>query len=567
MNLPQQRLASMTLEEKIGQLFLLAFSGHRLDEARILFEDYFVGASYLGNDNLPTPEAAVALTAQLQQFAATTRQKIPLLLGADQEGAWGVMVPGSSTGPGNMALGATGRPEDAFAMYEVIGKELRAVGLNAVFAPSADCNSNPTNSIIGMRSFGENPRLVAAMTAAAVRGAHAGGVIATLKHFPGHGDTTTDTHRGLATVHRSREALMAIDLYPFAAGIKAGADIVMTAHIQFPALDPKNPATLSKVILQDLLRGEMGFDGVILTDSMNMQAMMKNFAPEDSAVRALNAGVDLIMLAEEHYNHDAATYLRSQTALLQAVKRAVEEERLPLERVDEAVGRVLALKQRFGLLPEELEPIEAADQQPLLASEVGNANHRAVELRVSQHAVAVLRDARQHIPIPPSTPVTLVNTTTRKSYENLGATRGIGPNQIEPAFDSFTLAMKDRFGSITVMAAEDILYHDDGAFPETGLIVAVTENYPLPGIDFDQESQPVIVRQLHERANDRLVVVALRDPYELETFPPLDTYVCAFSFRPCSAQAAVDVLSGVVQPGGWTPVSVPGTDYKARDIE
>src|SRR5215207_921303 len=184
MDLLRQFVESMTLEEKIGQLFLLAFSKNRLDEARILFEQYFVGASYISNDNVPTPEAAVDLTTQLQNFAASTRLKIPLLLGADQEGVWGVMVPASCTGPGNMALGATGRPDDAYAMYEVIGRELLSVGLNAVFGPAADCNSNPYNSIIGMRAFGEKPGLVGAMTAAAVRGAQAGGVIATLKHFP-----------------------------------------------------------------------------------------------------------------------------------------------------------------------------------------------------------------------------------------------------------------------------------------------------------------------------------------------------------------------------------------------
>jgi beta-N-acetylhexosaminidase len=554
----QQLLDSMTLEEKIGQLFLLAFSKDRLDEARILFEEHFVGASYLSNDNVPTPEAALDLTRRLQQFAASTRLKIPLLLGVDQEGAWGVMVPGSCTGPGNMALGATGRPKDAFAMYEVIGRELASVGLNAVFAPSADCNSNPYNSIIGMRSFGEKPSLVAAMTAAAVRGAHSGGVIATIKHFPGHGDTTSDTHRDLAAVKRSREELAAIDLYPFAEGIRAGADIVMTAHILFPAIDAKNPATLSRIILQDLLRGQMGFQGVILSDSMNMQAMTKNYALEDAAIQALNAGVDVIMLAEEHYSHDATTYLRQQTLLLTAVKQAVQDGRLPLERVDDATTRVLTLKRKFGLLPGEF------DDQRFSASNVGGAANRAVELNVSRHAVAVLRDTQMHVPIDPAKSLTLVNTTLRASYDILGATRGIGPNQMTPAFDYFATALGKRYPNVTILSAEQVLA---GAFPADGLIVAVTENYPLPGTDFDQSSQPHVIRRLHERAADRLVVVALRDPYELTTLPSIETYVCAFSFRPAAAQAVVDVLSGIVPPSGDTPVSVPGTAYSARDVK
>ena len=378
----EQLITQMTLEEKIGQLFLLAFAGERLDEARVLMEDYFVGSCYISNDNVPTPEKAFALTTKLQSYAANTRLKIPLMLGVDQEGAWGVMVPGSCTGPGNMALGATNLPEDAYQMYKVIGQELSAVGLNTLFAPAADCNSNPHNSIIGMRSFGENPKRVAAMTAAAVRGTRDGGAIPTVKHFPGHGDTTTDSHRGIPTVNRSKEELFAIDLFPFAEGIKAGVDMVMTAHIIFTALDPHRPATLSPIILQDVLRKEMGFDGVILTDSMNMKAMKKNYAPEDSAVQAFKAGVDLIMLAEEHYDHDAKNYLRNQIALLEAVKNAVQNGQLLLERIDDAVRRVLSLKSRYNLFPKSKTEWK----------KVGSDENRKVELEVSRHAVAVLRD-------------------------------------------------------------------------------------------------------------------------------------------------------------------------------
>src|SRR5258708_17308653 len=418
----QQTLGSMTLDEKIGQLFLLAFSKNRLDEARVLFQDYFVGASYLSNDNLPDPQAAVALTSTLQQYAASTRLQLPLLLGVDQEGAWGVMVPASCTGPGNMALGAGHKTGDVQRMYRVIGEELSAVGLNTVFAPCADCNSNPNNSIIGMRSFGEKPALVGALTAAAIKGAHEGGLAVSIKHFPGHGDTTMDSHRGLSTVTRTRDELNKIDLYPFVQGIRAGADIVMTSHIIFSALDPENPATLSKIILQDVLRGELGFEGVILTDSMNMQAMKRNYRPEDSAVRALLAGVDLIMLAEEHYDHDAATYLKQQAALIGEVKTAIEQGVLHLSRVDQAVSRVLKLKAERGLLGGTY-PQPQAD-----ISLVGSADHRAIEPDVSRHAGAILRHKHNLVPIPRSASVTLVNTTKRDSYTVLGATRGIGPN-------------------------------------------------------------------------------------------------------------------------------------------
>ena len=200
----QSTLQSMSTEEKVGQMFMLAFAGSQLDEARVLMEEHLVGGAYISDENVPTAAAAVRLCNKLQSFALNTRLGIPLLLGADQEGTWSVMTAESAMGPGNMALGASADQQRAYDMYRVIAQETSAVGLNVVLGPAADCNSNPHNSIIGMRSFGEDPQLVAAMTAAAARGLKDGGSVATLKHFPGHGDTTMDSHRGLPTVARAR---------------------------------------------------------------------------------------------------------------------------------------------------------------------------------------------------------------------------------------------------------------------------------------------------------------------------------------------------------------------------
>src|SRR5690348_10827060 len=224
-------LARMTLEEKVGQMFMLAFAGRQLEQARTLLQEHGVGGCYISQDNAATPEEAVALSTALQSFARATRHRIPLLLGVDQEGAWGVLVPASTTGPGNMALGAAGSPALVEQMYRVIGTELAAVGYNTLLAPCCDVNANPRNPIIGTRSFGEQPAQVAQLAAAAVRGAHAGGVLATAKHYPGHGDTATDSHRGLPRVDRSRTELAQSDLLPFRAAVAAGVDIVMTAHL------------------------------------------------------------------------------------------------------------------------------------------------------------------------------------------------------------------------------------------------------------------------------------------------------------------------------------------------
>ncbi len=547
----QSTIASMTTEERVGQMFMLAFASDQLDEARILMAEHLVGGAYISDENVPTAAAALELCNTLQSFAAGTRLGIPLLLGADQEGTWSVMTAESAMGPGNMALGATGDPDCAYRMYSVIARETTAVGLNVALGPAADCNSNPHNSIIEMRSFGERPELVAAMTAAAVRGLQDNGSIGAIKHFPGHGDTTLDSHRGLPTVTRSREELKRIDLQPFAAGIQAGARMVMTSHIIFSALDPERPATLSPIILGDLLRGELGFDGVIVSDSMNMHSMKRNYDPADAAIQGFNAGVDLMMLAEEHYDHDAGQYLANQRALIRAVIGAVEDGRISRERVDDAVRRVLRLKRDAGWSTELL---------PDATAQVGSSEHRALELDVSRRAVSKLRDRHGLIPVDPAAPITLVNTTERGAYAVLTRTRGIGPNQAKPAFDVFAEALRARCERLSLVAAEDFAA---GAVPDAGLIIAVTENYTLPGMDFDQRRQAEIVSALHEADGERLIVVGLRDPYELARFPDIGSYLCAFSFRPCAAQAAADALLGLCEAKGRSPVSVPGTDVAA----
>ncbi len=547
----QSTIASMTTEEKVGQMFMLAFAGDQLDEARVLMAEHLVGGAYIGDDNVPTAAAALALCNTLQSYAAGTRLGIPLLLGADQEGTWSVMTAESAMGPGNMALGATGDPDSAYRMYSVIARETSAVGLNVVLGPAADCNSNPQNSIIGMRSFGEKPDMVAAMTAAAMRGLQDHGGIGALKHFPGHGDTRLDSHRGLPTVTRSRDDLQRIDLPPFTAGIKAGARMVMTSHIIFSALDPDRPATLSPVILGDLLRGELGFDGLIVSDSMNMHSMKRNYDPADAAIQGFKAGVDLMMLAEEHYDHDAGRYLANQRALIGAVIQAVDDGRISRERVDDAVTRVLSLKREAGWSTEAL---------PDASERVGSSAHRAVELDVARRAVSILRDNHGLIPVGRPQPITLVNTTERGAYAVLTRTRGIGPNQAKPAFDVFAESLRAGCDQLSLVAAEDFSLAD---LPEAGLIIAVTENYTLPGMDFDQARQAEIVRALHAAAGERLIVVGLRDPYELARFPEIGSYLCAFSFRPCAARAAADALLGKCEARGRSPVSVPGTELQA----
>ena len=544
-------LAQMTLEEKVGQMFLLAFAGSQLRAAEHLVRQQGVGGCYLSQDNAATPAEAAALSATLQQFARATRLALPLLLGADHEGVWGVMVPFSATGPGNLALGAARVPDLTRRMYRVLGAELAAVGYNTLLAPCADVNTNPHNPIIGTRSFGEDPAQVATLVRAAVEGAREAGVVTTVKHFPGHGDTVVDSHRGLPRVDRSRAELEATDLRPFRAAIAAGVDIVMTSHILYPALDPAQPATLSRIILEEVLRGALGFEGVILSDSMNMGAMRQHYTPEEAAIRAVLAGVDVLMLAEEHYDHDAATYLEKQLRCIDGVIRAVRDGRIPQARIDTAVRRVLTLKARQPLV---------ADPPTVLAPEaVGRAEHRAIEREAAAAGVTLVRDARHLLPLPAHERVVLVNATPRASYAVLQQTRGIGPNQAVPAFDVFADRLRAVRPTIETLSHEAVAA--GGLPPELnagGTVLVVTEQYPLPGSDFDTAAQHAVVAQLLALVGDRLAVIALRDPYELAQFPQVGTYLCTCSSRPCAAEAAADVVVGRRPALGTLPVSVPG---------
>jgi beta-N-acetylhexosaminidase len=545
-------IKKMSLEEKIGQMFMLAFAANRRDEAQIMIEKHSIGACYLSQENATTPEEAHTLSRTLQNYVKNTPLKIPLLLGVDHEGTWGVLMPYTSTGPGNLALGATHNPEMTRQMYQILGTEMNVIGYNTILAPCADVNSNPLNPIIGMRSFGESPKEVGAHVAAAIRGAHNGGVMTTVKHFPGHGDTGEDSHRGLLEVKRTRSELNETDLFPFKTAIQAGVDIVMTSHILFPSMDPTHPATFSRVILQGLLREEMGFRGVILSDSMNMSSIRKNYPLEESSVMAVLAGVDMMLLAEEHYDHDSSTYIDKQLTMVQGLLKAVQKGRVPVDRIDGAVARILTLKKQNGLFEKQSIQLERV-------SIIGSSQHREIEQKASQAAVTVVRDTSNLLPLKKKEKIILINAVPNSAYQILTQTRGIGPNQKTPAFEAF----KERLvysGFDFISLNYEQLEKDQSSsqlFSDAKITLIVTEDYTLPGVDFDTESQKKLVKKIEKILGGRLIIVGLRTPYELAEYGKKSTYVCTCSSRPCAAVAAADVICGKISARGRLPVSIP----------
>ena len=400
-------IKKMTPAQKAGQLFFLAFPGKDPAVIAPLIEKYGICGCYISQDNAETFDEASTITQKLQSMS-----EIPLLLGVDQEGSWGVLIPESNPGPGNLALGATHDLQLVSDIYAMLGTEMLSVGYNAVLAPCSDVNSDPRSPIIGTRSFGEFTERVSACVQAAVKGATGAGVVTSVKHFPGHGATNGDTHRVIPTVDRSLEELMRMDLVPFKAGIDAGVPIVMTSHILFPQIDPDNPATLSSKILNDVLRDKLGFKGVILSDSMNMGAIRRVYDAAESTLLALKAGVDCLMLAEEHYDYNTGGYLEKQLCSLELITHAIESGELPESDVDQKLMRILDLKYNHMQLRSER------------LSEATYKSNIALAHKAALQAICLVQSNLW--PLPASGKVVCINATPRSSYANIVNDRGIG---------------------------------------------------------------------------------------------------------------------------------------------
>src|SRR5262245_47710974 len=353
----RQTHRAMTLDEKIGQLVVPSFESNftstdsdAFDELTRLVRDYHVGGFHVFGASIPAPPvllndgygtvilgqpfSAAFLTNRLQSIA-----KVPLLNTADFETGVGFRIAGGTVFPRQMAMAAAGDPRLVKEEARITGLEARAIGVHVNFAPVADVNNNPRNPVINTRAYGEDPSQVASLVAAYVAGAREAGLIATIKHFPGHGDTDVDSHLGLPVVTFDRARLERVELVPFRRGVEQGAPAVMAAHIELPALDPapSTPATFSKAILHDLLRQDIGFGGLLYTDSMGMDAVARMVAPGEGAVRALAAGADQILHSPD------------PIAAFDGIKKAVADGRVTVAQLDASAARVLRAKASVGL--------------------------------------------------------------------------------------------------------------------------------------------------------------------------------------------------------------------------
>ncbi|MCJ8296233.1 MAG: glycoside hydrolase family 3 protein [Colwellia sp.] len=523
----EQLIPTLTIEEKVGQLFVLAFAGQDSEYALNLVKNMHVGGFYLTDDNANTLNEAGILSELLQKQAALRACDAPLLLAVDQEGAWGILTKETDLGPGNLALGMANDLKLTENMYQVFAEQMQAIGYNTLLSPCADVNSNPNNPIIGQRAFGEQPEHVAQHVAAAVRGINRTGNIACAKHFPGHGDTATDSHRSLPQVTKNINQLLAEDLPPFVAAIDNDVGIIMTAHINYPAIDAQYPATLSKKILTELLKEKLGFKGLIITDSMNMWAMRKNYSPSEAAILALKAGAHLIMLSEEHYENETTPYKQIQKETINGVVAAVHSGELSLAQLDDTLKHVLCFKYQY------------VNNKTLRNDTVSNDGKKTAT-EAARQAIRVLKNNEGLWPLG-QTEFYFTCAVNPVNYENLVNSRGIGPNDAVPASQVFYQQLQQSKAKVTYLAYEQFsqVLAGNKTLDVQRPIVVLTEDYPLPGETFPQQEQAQRIEQTQQIFADKLIVLALRSDYEFKELSQkteISTYACAYSSRSVSAK-------------------------------
>ena len=465
-----------------------------------------------------------------------------MLIGVDQEGGQLMTIgEGAASLPGNMALGATNSEDLAEHAGRVLGTELAAMGININYSPSCDVNINPKNPVVGIRSFGENPEMVARLASAMIKGIQSAGVAATAKHFPGHGDTDTDSHIGLPRVSHSLERFQSVELPPFKSAIKADVKLVMTAHMALPVIDGPQapPATLSRKILPDMLRDELGFQGVTITDAMDMKAIPQGEALGENAVRAVSAGADLLLLTSEPLDQK-----RVHASLL----RAATEGRFDQKEMKASLERIASLKkwlEEFSITRPDIS-VAGCKEHHRFADELAE---RSITLVRDQNKLLPLHlTHKQKIAVVVPQPIDLTPADT-SSY--VVPTLATELRRYHPIVDEFIVPHSPSERDVAEVL-EKIRQYD--------LTIAGTINA------FNNPPQISLVREIL-KTKILTIVVAMRLPYDLASFEEAPTFICTYSILQPSMQALAKAMFGQIQFHGHLPVSIPGLYSAGHGLE
>jgi beta-N-acetylhexosaminidase len=534
----EETLRQMTLEEKVGQMLVPTLSAvftnkesEKFQEIERNITQFHVGGYHaFGGD----PVALALLLNRMQGLA-----KVPLLITADLEGGPGYQFTGATRIPRGMALGAAGSQELAYDAGKITAIEGRALGIAVNFYPVVDVNNNPRNPIINIRSFGEDVGLVSRLAQAYIRGAQDNGEMATAKHFPGHGDTSQDSHLELAVIDVSPERLNKIELPPFRAAIESGVGAAMTAHIYLPQLESEKglPATLSRSITTDLLRKDLGFKGLIFTDAMTMRGVSARFTPEEAATRAVTAGADIILFPVD--------VEKSFTA----INRAIQSGEIPLSRIEASVRRILEAKAKLGLTKNRFVDINQLD------SIVGRAEHIRRAQTMIERALTLVRDEKKVLPLS-------LEETKRVLYINL-VDSAAGWREGYPG-QTFAQELLKRHKNTVTVQVNDTTSPD--AFDVLKKLADVTDVVIVGGfirvaafkgsIDLNQWQLDLL--KYLSRANKPFVFTLFGSPYLLSFVPELPTYILTYEYYPEAERAAVRAIMGEIPFVGKLPISLPG---------
>ncbi|MFI1529970.1 glycoside hydrolase family 3 protein [Streptomyces griseus] len=547
-------IAGMSLEEKVGQLFVMRVYGHSAtdpDQADIdanlkeigvrtaaeLISTYHVGGIiyFTWAHNTRDPHQIADLSNGLQRAALAGRSRLPLLVSTDQEHGIVCRVGEPATLlPGAMALGAGGSRSDTRRAARIAGAELAALGINQNYAPDADVNVNPANPVIGVRSFGSDPAAVAALVAEQVKGYQGAGVASTAKHFPGHGDTSTDSHTGLPVINHTRAQWEELDAPPFRAAVRARIDSIMTAHIVVPALDPsEDPATLSRPILTGILREELGYDGVVVTDSLGMEGVRTKYGDDRVPILALLAGVDQLLNPP------------NLSVAWNAVLAAVRGGEISEARVDESILRILRLKDRLGLFRDPF--VSRRD----VGRTVGSRAHRAAADRIAERTTTLLADPGALLPL------------SRRSHRDLLVV-GADPASPSGTTGPPTSTLRDAFGELgfTATALSTGTAPNQAKIAEAvaaarGRDAVVVATYNVTATSAQRTLVTALVA-----TGVPVVAVAVRNPYDIAhlTGTGVAASLAAYSWTDVELRAAARVIAGHADPRGTLPVPVQRAD-------
>lgn len=523
-------IARMSDDEKVAQLMVVGFSGTAMnEELEDLVTRWHVGALALFSRNVKSPEQVRKLTKQI--MAAAPGNTPPPFIAIDQEGGLVVRLrQGVSVLPSAMALGATRSRTLAYLSGRAVGSDLRTLGISMNFAPVLDVNSNPSNPVIGTRSFGERPEMVGEIGRWLIKGQTEAGVISVAKHFPGHGDTQLDSHYAMPSLPHDLVRMNKLELVPFKAAIASGLDAIMTAHIALPKIaeTAETPATLSRKVLTEVLRKDLGFDGLIITDGLEMRGIVEGEGIGRAAVMAMNAGADMVMVLWSQRDRDD---------VFAALKAALLDGSLSRERIDTSLARILRAKHQVGVY-------DGRFGGELTGYGAQRVLHDQVAEEIAERAVTLVRDRAGVVPV----------TKKRGRVLFLGP-EGVLAQAFMPPASAGQPPVSTPEGLVVMpglptkeQRARLIIDAIARSSDATVIVAAAANRYHMDVIQKVRESVPALP----------MVLVSLGSPYYLQMLPNVDAYLCAYGDLPSSQRAVAKVLLGERGTVGRLPVTIPG---------